>query len=615
MADVTIESSAPSFAARLVKIIQNKDKDELKHPGYGQAVSHAEEMAVHLYGDKPEKLLNRVRPREDPDIKTYRLDSYEPTTKSTADKGVSLCNKIFNPNLYAIKAKEGDQAQMLYKYATVEYPVFNSIVSYLSSYGLRKTLADPNGIFVVEPSYLPDQVTERISPVVNCYASKDIWLIDDEAVVIFLYEDMDDNNVPRYYFKSVDKQTITEFSLSSTNQKDWVYTEISAYPHRFGTIPAWLLGGSYNQKTTVKYGAVFESFFYPAVPFWNKAICAESDLDGAFISHIHPQKWEVADECEFVEVKEYGEFSCQGGYIYDSKLRGGKHICPSCNGIGRKSVKSPHQTYQVAKDKLNDPNGASLNQPPAGYIDVPTAATEMLVERAKLLHEQGLSALNMDIVNKIGNNQSGEAKAYDRTELFDFLGKVRDLFYDKHLVNIFYYFAKYMFIGLDDKSIDKIEPEIIKPNNFDIYTTQELTDQLKVAKDSTINPSYIGVKQIEVQNKEFQTNPDMLKLLNLVVALDPYVGMGRADVDLMIFSKTVSKINAIIHDNINEFVRRALQEDKTFGDKMYSEQMEVLKTYADEMSEAITEESKIEIDMNAIEPDPAVPPKAPASPK
>lgn len=608
MAEAVTESLAQSFAGRLVKIIQNPDKDDFKHPGYRQAVDHADEMAVHLYGDKPDDLLKRVRPREDPDITAYRLESYEPTTKSTADKGVSLCNKIFNPNLYAIKAKDGDSAQLLYKYATVEYPVFNSVVNYLSSFGLRKALADPNAVFVVEPGNLTSDVTVRITPVVNCYSSKDVWIIDDNIVIIYLYEQKDEQGTITYFFKSVDKQNITEFSLYINSAKEWIYSELSNYPHLFGTIPAWLLGGSYNQKTTVKYGAVFESFFYPAVPFWNKAICAESDLDGAFISHIHPQKWEVADECEFVEVKEYGEFSCQSGYIYDPKTRGGKHLCPQCGGLGRKSVKSPYQTYQVAKDKLNDPNGASLNQPPAGYIDVPTTATQMLVDRAKLLHEQGLSALNMDIVNKIGNNQSGEAKAYDRTELFDFLGKVRDLFYDKHLVNIFYYFAKYMFIGNSDEQIDKIEPEIIKPNNFDIYTTQELTDQLKIAKESTINPSYIGVKQIEVQNKEFQTHPEMLKFLNLVVALDPYVGTPRADVDLMLFGKTASKISIIIHDNINAFVKRALEEDPSFGDKDYSDQMETLKSFAQEMSEAIEEESKIEIDLNAVEPDPAKPP-------
>lgn len=590
---------------QLIKIVEHPDEDKYKRPGYRESVDHAEEMAVHLYGDKPEKLLNRVRPREDPAITTYRLESYEPTTKSTAEKGVSLTNKIFNPKLYGIQPGEGESAELLFTYSMVEYPVFNSIVNFLSEYGLKKTLGDPNGIFLVEPYINPESPTERIKPFVQCYGSDTIHLAGEDYFLIFLRKDEDTEGQAkekRWYYKYVDKYSIYNFYIGTSDSKNYYFVEESVYPHNFEELPAWSLGGTYSQK--VQYnngGALFESFFFPAVPFWNKAICAESDLDGAFISHLHPQKWEVAEECEFVQHTDHGEFPCQGGYIYDSSIKGGKSSCGHCGGTGRKSVKSPHQTYQVTRDKLSDPNGNTLGQPPAGYIDVPTAATQMLVERVQRLLEQGLSALNMDIVNKIGNNQSGEAKAYDRTELFDFLGKVRDLFYDKHLKNIFYYFARYMFISEDT---DKIEPTVIKPNDFDIFTTQELTDQLKTAKGSTMNPSYLRVKQVEVQNKEFQQHPELLQGLNLIVELDPFAEIPQADIDLMLMSGTASKIDAIIHNNINPFIRRALEEDKTFGDKVFSEKMDVLKGYAEELSGEIEEEKKVEIDMTAIEPEP-----------
>lgn len=588
----------------LIKIVQYPDKHEFKRAGYQASVDHAEEMAVHLYGEKPEKLLNRVRPREDPAITQYRLESYEPTTKSTAEKGVSLTNKIFNPKLYAIKPAEGESGEILFKYSTESYPVFNSVVNFLSEYGLKKTLADPNGLFVVEPYAPPKAATERIQPFVQCYESKDIWLADASYYLVFIKQEeetVDGVKVKSWHFKYIDDQAIYSFYLYTTNNKDYFFSEQYFYPHNFKEVPAWMLGGTYNQDAArYKGGAIFESFFYPAVPFWNKAICAESDLDGAFISHLHPQKWEVAEECEFVAVTDHGEFACQGGWIYDPSKKGGKSQCGNCGGTGRKSVKSPHQTYQVTRDKLNDPNGNTLGQPPAGYIDVPTAATQMLVERAQMLKEAGLSALAMDIVNKIGNNQSGEAKAYDRTELFDFLGKVRDLFYDKHLKKIFYFFARYMFINTDT---DKIEPTVIKPNDFDIFTTQELTDQLKVAKDSTLSPAYLSTKQVEVQNKEFQQHPEILQALNLIVALDPFSYIPQTDIDLMLMSGTASKSDAIIHNNITAFVRRALEEDKNFGDKTFIEKMEVLSGFAEELSEKIEEETKVEIDQSAIEPD------------
>lgn len=594
---------------KLVLIVQNPKKDEYKHSGYRQACDHACEMGVHLYGEKPEKLLNRVRPREDPAITAYRLESYEPTTTSTAGKALSITNKIFNPKLYAIHPAKNSDGEILYQYATVTYPVFNSIVNFLSEYALKKAMADPNAVFLVEPKevpYIPDgdsvrvDVTKRIEPIVTCYPSCAVHLISSEYALLFLREEKDEKGIPKYFYKYVDRMVIAEFYLTTNDSKNYYVIEESSYAHNFDALPLWALGGAYNQKHNKQYTNVFESFFYPAVPFWNKAINAESDLDGAFISHLHPQKWEVADECEFVEHTEHGHYACDNGYIFNNHT-GARHQCGACGGTGRKSVKSPHQIYQVSKDKLQPESGAP--SPPAGYIEVPTAPTEMLVTRVDKLLERGLSALAMDIVNEIGENQSGVAKELDRTELNDFLGKVRDLFYDKHLKNIFYYFAKYMFIGKDDKALEDIEPTVIKPQEFNILTTQELTESLKNAKGANINPAYLQAKQIEIQNKEFQANPDTLQMLNLIVSLDPYAEIVRTDLDLMIFSKTISNTDAIIHDNIRTFVRRAIEENPKFIDLTYMEQMEVLKGFAEEISEQITEETKIQIDTTAIAPD------------
>lgn len=583
----------------LVKIIQNEDDDSLKRPGYRASCDHADEMAVHLYGDKPEKLLERVRPREDPAIRAYRIESYEPTTKSTAEKGVSLVNKIFNPKLYAIEPAESSDGQKLYEYCIEKYPVFNSVVNFLSSFGLKKALADPNGIFLVEPSKNPTSATEQIVPIANIYASRDIWLSEPGYVVIFLYKKAVGEGTSKqdqYYFKYADRSMIATFYLYSINKTEYYVEEVESYPHNFDEMPAWPLGGTYSQRV---FG-LQESYFYPGVPFWNKAICAESDLDGAFISHMHPQKWEVADECEYVEHSGELAYPCMGGYIHNPTHAGGKYACPSCQGTGHKAVKSPYQVYQVAKDKLSDANGNSLSQPPAGYISVPTEATQMLVERVRELKELGLSALNMDIVNKIGNNQSGDAKAYDRTELFDFLGKVRDRFYDVHLVNIFHYFARYMFISAEPSTV---EPQVIKPNDFDIFTTQDLVDQLKVSKDSGVNPTYLQAKETEVVNKEFQSNPKILPFMNLCILLDPLAEISRTDVAQMVLDKSISNKTAIIHDNIREFVRRALEEDKTFAEKTYAEQMDKMDEFAQERVDEIAEETKVSIDMAGFAPD------------
>jgi hypothetical protein len=76
-----------------------------------------------------------------------------------------------------------------------------------------------------------------------------------------------------------------------------------------------------------------------------------------------------------------------------------------------------------------------------------------------------------------------------------------------HLQNIYYFFTKYMFGVTDPTKLEEIEPQIVKPTQFDIYSSSELTNQFAEAKKAKLNSSYLQVKQAEIQNKEFQTNP------------------------------------------------------------------------------------------------------------
>lgn len=577
-----------AFLKRLKQLISD-DKDELKHPFYKAALEHCEEMSWHVYGTKPEELLKRVRPREDEAVRQYRLDSYEPITKSICKKALSITHKIFNSKLYSIRFEESDNAEILKRYTLEEYPRFNSVVNYLANFSLKKNIADPNGVFLVQPNDYMIKESERVQPIVTCYGSKDIWDIGKDY---FLFFDEGGADAKEWYFTYADTQLIHKIVVrkEKTLGQDNVVVEILAtYNHNFSEIPVWYLGGEYSDKN---YG-LYESFFSPAVPFWNEAINDHSDVTGAYRMHIWPQKWEVADECEYVEDNKY---PCQGGYIYSDK--DGKHACPSCKGVGRKTIKSPFESYLVNRDKFKTADGTANVDVPFGYVSVPVDATKMLEDKANRNLEMGLNALSMDIVNKIGENQSGVSKEIDRSELHDFLQKVADQFFDVHLKNIYYYFTKYMFGVSDPEKIDEIQPEISKPTQFNVYSFTELTGQFASAKEAGLSSSYLTVKQAEIQAKEFQTHPQLLAVLELELILDPLSGSSRDDVALMLQNGTVTKETVIIHDNIKIFVRRALEEYKDFADKPLTEKMDILEGYAAE----VVEKTKVTIDMSAFAP-------------
>jgi hypothetical protein len=599
------------FLDKLKDLIKD-DKNECKHEYYKGCVSHCEEMSWHVYGKKPVRLLQRTRPREDPAITKYRLDSYEPITKAVCKKALSIVHKVFDSGLSSIRFNEGDQQDILKEYTTENYPRFNSVINYLANFILKKMIADPNAVLLVQPFDYAVAGNERVQPIATCYHSKQVYLINDDYYLLFddyVEQKTQSQLLKRWFFTYADKNGIYKFSVDQKNGNQPDITSISQYVHNFGEIPVWYLGGEYTEDAedqnkggdyddndTTKQDddcGLFESFFHAAVPFWNEAINDHSDVTGGYRNHMWPHKWEIADECEYVEEHDGSRYPCQGGYIFNGQE---KYKCPNCKGSGYKSAQSPYETTVINRDKFNV-EGSAGGQIPFGYVTVPTEALKMLEEKSERNLDKGLEALSMDVLNEIGLNQSGKAKEMDRTELNDFLQRIADMMFEIHLKNIYCFFTKYMFGVTDPEKLEEIEPEISKPTQFDVYSSTELTDQFAKAKTAKLNSSYLMVKQAEIQNKEFSQHPELLAQLNLELSLDPLAEVNPEDVSLKLANGTITKETAIIHDNIKEFVDRALEEDPTFIEKDRKDQKAVLLGYAKEVVKA----TKITIDTNAIQ--------------
>jgi hypothetical protein len=592
MADLKITDELKKQLLLLLKDEDNKSK----HEHYQAAKDHFEEMSWHVYGTKPEKLLARMRPREDPMIREYRLLSYEPITKSYCKKALSIVHKVFNSKLYSIRFtdEKKKEEEILEKYTLESYPRFNSIVNYFANYILKKMIADPNGIILVQPYYYDIKEQNRVEPIMTCYNSAKIHFVNDEYVLLF-DKIIDGPKQKEYFYTYADKVGVYKLKITQTNtnsQQAEVET-VSGYVHNFGEIPIWQLGGDYAEE---QYG-LLQSYFFDAVPYWNEAINDHSDVNGNYRMHINSQKWEIADECEYVEHTDTGHYPCDGGYIFNS-AEGRKFKCSSCMGTGyKKTATGPYDVYQIDRQKALEPEQVPL--PPFGYVAPPVEGLKMLEEKVDKSLEKGLSAINMDVVNKIGENQSGISKEYDRSELNDFLQKIADQFFEIHIPNCYYYFTKYMF-GVqipNPAELEKIEPEISKPTQFDVWSTGELTKQLQECKAAKLNPSFLKAKQVEIQSRDFQTKPYLLAKLNLEVMLDPLAEITRDEVSMMLANKTITQETAIIHDNISVFVTRALIENEDFADMAFNEQLGKLEEYAEE----VIEENKVSIDTSMFD--------------
>lgn len=568
------------FAERLKAII----KDGARHPLYEETVEHAKAMGVHIYGEKPLYLLERSRPREDDEVQSYRIENYEPTTKAGADKAIDIVGKIFNPTLYSITWKDqSKEIKELQGYTLEYYPVYNSITIFDKDVVLRKMLADPNALMCVRPERTPENDAEQIKPISIIYGSANVWDYDLDHYLVFISKEQV-GGIDYYSFAYYDRNQFLNLRTWYTESDKQVHvTEIDSYFYGFDEIPAWFLRG--KSKSCDNGSIYYESFFSSALPHWNLSIIHESDLLGAYITHMHPQKYELAEECNHSFQLDGITFRCVGGHSkspVQHSLNGSD--CPKCGGTGLIAVKSPYASYQFNRKKLEE--GVPSGLLPVGYITIPTEATKMLEERCEKLVQKGMWAINMEVEDKVGENQSGVAKVIDRSAQHDTLFTIGSVVFDVHLTNQYYFTNKFMF-SIQAQSLNKKEdknlPEINKPTMFDVLTTAELVNNYSVAQKSGVDKNYLRIKSIEIANRDLSTSPDLRNYTVTMLNIDPLYGFTQDEISLGVSNGVIRKVDWSIHENLKPFMDRAIKENQNFLSIPKEEQLKVLEKYATEL--------------------------------
>lgn len=578
---------SPEFNDTLIRIIRGK----YRHPYYEKAVELKKAMSVHVYGDKPVELLSRVRPGEDKAITDYRLENFEPTTKAPCGKAIKIVSKIFNPNLSSIIFPvDNENAKKLSEYTTEYFPVYNSLTVYNKDVTLKKMIADPNAVMAVRPQRKPRNDAERVKPVIIIYGSENVYNWDYDHYLIFLSEETQ-NGEKFFTFEYYDYQQILKFRVQSPREDEIEIEEIleESYQHNFvdkngeQQIPAWKLGG--NSIPLPDGEVVYESYFADAQAHWNLSIIHESDVLGAFIKHMNPQRYIIGEECHNEKIEEGIRYKCIHGVM---RAPGSTitHSCDVCNGSGKVAT-SPFEDHILLRQKLEEMTNISMDA--VGYVKVPIDATKLLAERVDDMVAKGNSAINMDIEDKVGENQSGIAKVYDRSAQNNTIYDIGSQMYDVHFQNQFYFINKYMFqteAKSAGKNVDENLPQINKPTSFNIESISELLAGLKDASTAGVDRNVLQSKEIAYLSRDMETNPNLKKYYISIIELDPLFGMKQEEIDANLIGGLIKKSDAVIHFNLKPFVDRAISEKKDFLDWDRPKKLELLLKYAEELIKA-----------------------------
>lgn len=556
------ERNTTEFNEFISEIIK---KEGRRHKYYGQSVAHNEDMKIHVEGTSPKKILDAKRPNEPEQVKDYRLESYRPRTKAKCDKVISIISRIFNPKISKIEFKN-EKADDLKTYLTKEYPFYRSLMGFIRQTFIRKDFGDPNAVLAVLPESMDIEGEDYFNPI--CYIYNSAKILQFEPDKWYLIDITEYEGKIKFVQKSPDTLLLIDTEYVSTISIKEGHLTVEDVEHNFGKVPAFRMGGDVRENDPPY---LYDSFISGVLPHWDKVVQWSSDLDAMVILHMYLEKWEIEMTCP----------TCGGRgnvreQIADTDANDPNNFtqvtCERCHGDA--VIKSsPFEIKTINQEALPDDNNMPI--PPMGYVDRPVE----IVDKVESLRDkemiEGLSAINMDIVNKIGENQSGIAKVIDRTDLDGFLMKIADHIYDYVIPKIIEFTIEWRY-GINNEIVEREDfmPDIQKPVRFDVLSVNYLLEELTAAKQAGVDPSVITGLQKDVTAKMFAG--DEKDTLLAVIELDPFPGMGTDDILAAKQSGVISREDYYKKIYMTQLVNEAIEKVPDFLKKSFVEKNEII---------------------------------------
>lgn len=579
--------------------IENYIKEKTYHPFYKQAIEKAEDMCVHADGLFPARLLYERRPNEPLEVMEYRKKIFSAKTKPSFSKIFSTLQKIRRSSDWSIRY-EGEFAKIregetLEDYCEHYYPGFSSLTNWVFTLMLRKYLIDPNAVVFVNPINRNDvEEADYLKPIAQIFDSKNVidFVQDDFAVLL--------NPTGATYYVANNKPVKGKSYYFITTTETLRYDQINGrmqfaladnYQHNLGYLPCFKLKGIVIEQHENSY--LYESKISGIIPEFDEAVREYSDLQAAKVLHIYPERWEFTQtECT----------SCKGSGRVRNPAWTADCNCPETNPCSNPHC---HNGYVVAGPysktilhPIQNPSIEGIAQipmPPIGYVDKKIDIVKVMEESVEAHIYNGFAALSFEFLAERPLATSGIKTAMDSDEMNNTVhGIAEDIV--SAMDNIYWLIALYRYsVQYNPDEIVDMVPTVEVPDKFDILSSTHTLDELAKAKTSKVNPIIESALELSYTSARFNTDPDTRDRLILNQTLDPLPNVTEDEKMSRLTNKGITLEAYVISSNIQEFVQRAMQEDKGFVDLELEKQKDVLAKYANEIitkNEAVSLENQ-----------------------
>ena len=539
------------------------------YPTYRACVEMEMRLRIHSdYDAFPEKLFKEKAPNELPHEFNYRKNIYKPITVPYFHKAVNIAGRVWNRQNYEMRFDDASEE----RYFTEDYPRFGSLENYFQQIVSFMTLTDPNAVLAIMPAnlqYFEDGTfndTVETTPVAHCFHSKRVWAWKENeyAIIKADYGSEVENGRTKtddgLVFFIFDKNEI-QIAKQVGKKADYTFEIELYYKHNMGKMPCTRLGGISVQEQGDYY---FQSFYTPAIPALDQAVCDFSTLQMSKYSHAFLQKWEYVDECD----------KCNGSGYTEEALGFEEKVaiaCSNCGGSGTKRMFGPMSVYQVqTPNRFTTEVETKVNIPPAGFIELDPQILEFLNKQVITNIQMAFELLSIDVMNneKISGRETATGKAIDREELYSFLLRFANtVFHD------FEFAIKT--IGEMRYGAGFAMPAIRYPQNFEMRTDAELTAEIE--KAPTFSKAMLAQQYLDTR---FPIQEEKSAIMKLAVQADPLFNLETKDVLALVSTGLVPKWKAILHFELESLIKTAIAQNENFFELTLEEQKEALATLA-----------------------------------
>ena len=357
-------------------------------------------------------------------------------------------------------------------------------------------------------------------------------------------------------YLGMDTITLTEIEKGGVEIEKKHY-ELQYFTPKNEKVPARRFGYKRDAETQ---GRTFVSVFHDVIPYLNKTLKIDSELDLSTAMTAFPQRFEYVNPCN----------ECSGsGMLKDGKT------CGICKGSGREPIHNSTMDV-ITLDMPRDPSMMIDLEKMLVYkappIDLLTFQKDYINElRANVF----LMMFNKELLDKSEVAETATEKVLDLDNLNDTLNP-----FARALSTMWEFVVKDIATYTDFGKDVEVEHEY--PEDFKFKSMPEMMRELQTAKDANASTSTIAKIEDDINEKLYADQPYDLKVIRIKNSFNPFRGYKEETVNLLISQNLTTKFNATLYANLESIFNELEQELPELYEMSYQVILERVKAKVEE---------------------------------